>query len=150
MIFKRFKKVFLSISFVCLFVSILSLLASINMANILILEANIFLLPLLLSDAILIAILATLSSYVFWNSTTKKCLIFAGQIIGISFFVTLLFFMLYSLQIFENLLLIPFGSLLVHFYVCYIHTQLLKRLVKGMNAARSNLLGLFLVFLYLI
>ena len=108
MIFKRFKKVFLSISFVCLFVSILSLLASINMANILILEANIFLLPLLLSDAILIAILATLSSYVFWNSTTKKCLIFAGQIIGISFFVTLLFFMLYSLQIFENLLLIPF------------------------------------------
>ena len=90
--------------FVCKYIVLIS---SINMANILILEANIFLLPLLLSDAILIAILATLSSYVFWNSTTKKCLIFAGQIIGISFFVTLLF----SCSIvckFLRTLLIPF------------------------------------------
>jgi hypothetical protein len=119
MIFRRLRKLFLyilfacfflsvlSFTFVCLFVSILSLLASINIANILILEVNIFLLPMLLSDAILLSILATLSSYVFWSSSIKKCLVYAGHIAVISSLVTLIFFVIYNMQIFENLLLIP-------------------------------------------
>jgi hypothetical protein len=107
MIFRRLRKLFLYILFACFFLSVLSFTASIFTKRLLILEVNIFLLPMLLSDAILLSILATLSSYVFWSSSIKKCLVYAGHIAVISSLVTLIFFVIYNMQIFENLLLIP-------------------------------------------